>query len=271
MEITKIDLEIFRGDATSSESSAYVAVNPSSSPGSLVLGCATAVRESLGSQVGCKLTLEHFVDGVLEYFARPQSATAESTEGVTISASVLERAIERSNRAVHEFGTKMAASGRVAASFLGLVVQDSTMAAARVGGGSAFLLRSGVLFPFFANEAEESAPTDSASLKFDRASSGELIGTHPAVAVQLATVAVEPLDLVLVFSTQPTPQELENLEIALGKAYPLLENGVSADRYPTRVGIEGVVRTAFVNWDSLSLAAAARIGPQAIYLKELAV
>jgi serine/threonine protein phosphatase PrpC len=48
--------------------SSYVMFNPSFSPGRIVLACAKAARQSLGGQIASTLALEHFVNGVFDYF-----------------------------------------------------------------------------------------------------------------------------------------------------------------------------------------------------------
>src|SRR5436190_1494747 len=69
MSLTHIDCFIFRGNGAPSDSSSFVAVNPRHVPGSLVVANALAARESISSQVACKLALEHFLDGVLDYYS----------------------------------------------------------------------------------------------------------------------------------------------------------------------------------------------------------
>ena len=244
MPLTHIDCQFHRGEGASADTSSYVALNPTLTPGSLLLAGSSAARGSIGSQVACRLALEHFVEGVVEFFeAAGRRASAGGAFGhPEISVEVLEAAFKKANRSVYSFGHKLAAGGRMAASLLGLVIQDSLIAAGRVGAGSAYLHRQGELFPFF--EARESGAAD-------------FVGSNSLVAVELASIPVEPADSVLAFSCRLRDEQEAGLRSQLagadlGRAGALRElvSGLWSD--PREPGF----------------ALAAQLGPQTIYLAQ---
>lgn len=251
MALTRIDYHFFRGRAASLDTSSCVALNPSKTPGSLVLAGSSAVKDSLSSQVACKLALEHFVDGVLEYFDRKNapSGAEQAKNGAAgwveeVSLDVLEAAFKNANSSVYNFAHKLAAGGKMASSLIGLVVQDRVIAAGRVGVGSAYLHREGELYPFF--EATTQPRNGDAYATF--------IGANSIVAVELASVPVEPGDVLYVFSTFLDPIR--------EKAFAALIAQDSNTGNPC----ENMVMKLFDETEGLAFAMRACIGPEAIYL-----
>ncbi len=248
MTLTRIDCHFHRGEAAVAETSSYVAINPGQVPGSLVVGGAWAVREGIGSQVASKLALEHFVVGVLKYFDSGKKYEAlEGEESPTeTSLQVLETAFRSANDAVFNFGTKLSAGGRMSASLIGLVIEGSILAAARAGGGCAYLSRTGEVFPFF----EDTPKTGS-----DPAL-GYYIGAQSAVAVELASVAVQERDVVFVFPCILTEEQEGRLKEAAQEIDFTLASSCGE-----------LCRRVFIEFSgALSFAVASRIGPEAIYL-----
>lgn len=242
MALTRIDCSIFRGPGASIDTSAYTVLNPSKKPGSLVVACSAAVREGIGSQVACKLSLEHFVGGVLGFFDKRTEKT-HGAEGTELSVEVLEAAFKNANSSVYEFGHKLAAGGRMAACLLGVVVQGDVVAAGRAGGGTAYLYRAGELFPFF--ERRNDIKEDS------------LVGSNSLVTVELASVPIEESDKILMFS-----KALD--EVAEERLIEVLRD--SPREYSAIV--DNVVNAVFRTGTDVTFAMSAQIGPNAIYLHQ---
>ncbi len=198
MTITHIDCYQYRGQNANLDTSSYVTFNPDATPGSVVLAGARAVRQSIGSQVACRLSIEHFTEGILEHYADKQ-AQAPTSSREDSSLKALESAFKRANKSVYTFSHSLAAGGRLAAAFIGLVLQDDFIAAGRVAGGGAYLLRQGELFPFFETNFDS-----------DR-SATEFLGSQSMVSVELASVGIEPEDILLVFSEELSPAEQTEL------------------------------------------------------------
>lgn len=243
MSLTRVDYVPFRGSRTSSDSSSFIALNPHKTPGSLVLGCSTAVRQGIGSQVACKIALEHFIEGVLSFYDRLNSAFLQRRADTEMSVQVLETAFREANNSVYSFGHQLKAGGRLSASLLGVVIEERMVSAGRVGGGSVYLYRGGEVLPFF-EESEDGAGEN-------------LVGSQSAIAVQLASIEMEPNDTVIVFSRKLDKQEEERL------------NEVIEDIEPTEgFACEYLCRKIFGSPDELAFASVARIGPETIYLKQ---
>lgn len=246
MSFTRIDSHFFRGEAASYDTSSFIGLNPDKQPGSFVFAGATAARESLGGQVACKLALEQFVDGVLEYFnSLDQVGCVGDKE---ISVNVLETAFRRANTSVYQFGHSLAAGGRMAASLLGLVVEKNVVAAGRVGFGSAYLVRDGEAFPFF--EAQQPG-----ELMRSRSS---FIGANSLVQVELSSIPIAEKDILVLFSDSLDPDKERVL-------------GTFLAEYDFREGqpCEDLCQYLFPDMIELSYAMVARIGPDTIYLSEV--
>ena len=246
MALTRIDCHFFRGALANSDTSSFVGINPDKKAGSLVVAGACAVREGIGSQVACKLSLEHFLDGVLNYFDE-RELIGEEDVPPEVSLQVLEAAFRDANSAVYDFGLKLAAGGRMSASLLGLVVEDSVVAAARVGRGSAFLLRGGEIFPFF-----EGAGGDR---RVDDPALGLFIGAQSLVSVELASVPLQSGDVLLLFS--------EDIDEA--GAREIVQASPNID-FIAPTASEEVSRAAISDPDKLAFGISALVGPDAIYL-----
>lgn len=237
MALTHLTCQYFRGGDASADRSSYVALNPHREPGSLVFAGACAAQESISSQVACRLALEHFVDGVLKFYDQPIEVGQQLPE---MSLEVLETAFRNANNSVYDFGHKLAAGGRMAASLLGLVIEQRSIASGRVGPGSAYLLRQGELFPFF-----DSGEPDCA----------QLVGSQSLLPVELASVEIEQDDLILAFHSvldeyqetilRATVDELEvNSEVPNAELFELV----------------------FPESSKVPFSMVARVGPDAIYL-----
>ncbi|RMG42087.1 MAG: hypothetical protein D6719_07240 [Candidatus Dadabacteria bacterium] len=253
--ITRIDCDFYRSPQASSHRSSYVALNPDQTPGSLVVAGSSAIRESIGSQVACKLALEHFVDGVLNYFegnfAVAVNGSHSLRHGVVreqeTSLQVLEMAFKRANSHVFDFGHKMAAGGRMSASLFGLVIEDNIIGAGRVGSGAAYLYRKGELYPFFESYASGS----------NNSGEQELVGLNPRITVELASVPVEESDLIFIFHRDLTRREENNLQRFAAGIMPEDKN-IS----------EKAARHAFSSSEEIDYLFTARIGPETIYLSQ---
>ena len=248
MSLTRVDCQFFRGESSAAETSSYVALNAGMTPGSLVVAGAWAVREGIGSQVASKLALEHFVEGVLRYFESGKKYVALEGEEppAEVSLQVLETAFRSANAAVFEFGTKLAAGGRMSASLIGFVIEDNSLAAARAGGGSAYLFRAGEVFPFF---EESEKKTDDPTL-------GHFVGAQTTVSVELAAVPMQEADTVFVFPwTLDAAHEAQLKEFA---GHIDFTQPVSCELISRKLFAEG--------GKDLPFAISARLGPEAIYL-----
>ena len=241
MSLTRIDCQIFRPDKAQGDLSSYVALNPSGMPGSFVVANAHAARAGIGAQVACKLSLEHFVNGVLDYF----TGEIGVPEG-EISLAVLESAFKKANSSVYEFGHKLAAGGRLSASMLGIVVEDSSIAAGRVGPCSAYLYREKELFPFFETLNPEDISED------------DFVGAKSLVTVELASVPVQEGDRLFAFSSMLS-------ELNERKLSKFAEN-MDLEREGE---CESCVETVFGDSPPESFSLVAEIGPDTIYLSEV--
>lgn len=248
MSLTKVDCDFFRGRSPATDTSSFVALNAGMSPGSLVVAGAWAVREGIGSQVASKLALEHFVQGVLGFYESGRKYVAIDGEEppAEVSLQVLETAFRTANSAVYEFGTKLAAGGRMCASLIGLVMEESTIAAARAGPGAAYLCRAGEVFPFF--EERERKNEDPAL--------GFYVGAQSLVSVELAAVPMQESDTVLVFPAALDAAQEECLKLALARidfSERSCASQLAAELFPDEgAGVPFII--------------SAKIGPDVVYL-----
>jgi len=245
MSLTHINCNIFRGAGASTDNSSYVAVNPRSKPGSLVMGVSIAAKESISSQVACKLGLEHFMDGVLDYY------DAKDAQGrlFPISLEVLEVAFKKANSSVYQFGHKLAAGGRMSSSLLGVVLEDKIIAAGKVGPGNVFLQRAGELFPF-SEPAPPPSPTDFVAHE-------ALIGAHSAVSVELASIPVEQGDGIIILPFHITRMQQLELEKLLKEDVVHKENAAAY-----------ICKHIFPDVFKIPFSACATLGPETIYLAQ---
>lgn len=234
MSITRIDCHIFPGD---NKNSSHVALNPKGQAGSVVLAYAQALRADISSQVACKLGLENFVDAVLDFYELRTESSSDQIRKSEISVEVLESAFGQANRSVYEFGHKLAAGGRMAASMLGFVIEDDVIAAGRVGKGNVYLYRAGELSPFFIEQKDASS----------------CIGTNSLVSVELSSIGIHESDKLLLISENCS----ERQELAILK--------VLSEQSSNKV-VQDLLESCFVECDPFIMIC--EIGPKSIYLKE---
>ncbi len=250
MALTKIDCNYTAPPLKEGGAAAFVALNPIRHPGSLVAAGSASRRDNIGSQVACKLAIEHFVESVLEEFptiaaSTPQALPSEG-DGPDPTVKVLEAAFKRANSSVYSFGHKLAAGGRMGASLIGLVITARSVGAARAGDGAAYLVRKGEVFPFFEDRRKGEVAEQQQE---------QLVGAHSLVSVELASVPLEPEDVVLVISRAPSESQQRRLPVVVRSLDP-------ADPEPAQT----VVRRVFEREEQPHFAMLVRIGPETIYL-----
>jgi hypothetical protein len=246
MSLTRVDCHYYVPSQSELGTSAFVVLNPVSRPGAVVAAGSTALRDNIGSQVACKLAIEHFVSSVLGNFdpAAGQPQVNEIQDGDSVK--VLEEAFKLANSSVYSFGHKLAAAGRMGATLIGLVIAGRSVAVARAGEGAAFLLRQGQVFPFF----EEKKRAETAEQAQE-----QLVGAHSLVSVELASVPIDAGDVVLLLSRVPSEAQQRRLSVVL--------KGMSvSDGNPS----ETLVRRVFDDDTLPHFTLLVRIGPEAIYL-----
>ncbi len=268
MALTRLDCFFHKGSSVTEESSSFVALNPRTRPGEMVWAGSCAARVSLGNQVACKLALQHFVDGVLEYLDSPDdTAGSDQTESCL---RVLESAFKNANSSVYSFGHKLAAGGRMAASLLGLVIEDNSIAVGRVGAASAYLARRGELFPFFEPPDPEAAPE-------------ALVGSQSMVSVELASVPIEEGDLIFAFSREISSslerqllEEVENIASSLdGMVFgsgglPKSQGQFQNEQGNWKNPCDRIIRQLYPSGNEPEFAMMIVIGPKTIYLQQAA-
>jgi hypothetical protein len=249
MSLTRIDCQFYRHE-NAGEKSGYVALNPSKSPGSLVFAGSSAAREGISSHVASKLSREHFVSAVLDYFNEEKGKLGTGGQEDDISVDVLEAAFRNANTSVYNFGHKLAAGGRMSAALLGLVVEGQTVAAGRVGPGSAYLYRGGELFPFFEQRA---FGNDDAAIE-------RLIGAHSIVSVEVASVPVCEDDIIVAFSSVLDSESELQLNVLLAEEVDNPKTSL-VEYYLKRI-----IPRIFGESEEPLFALVARVGPRAVFL-----
>ncbi|RIL10735.1 MAG: hypothetical protein DCC75_03730 [Proteobacteria bacterium] len=265
MSLTKIDCHFFRGSTVSADRSGFVALNPHALPGSLVMAGASAVRASLGSHVAFKLALEHFTEGLIEYFSTYQKQNllvGNSAEVIAapaeISLEALEHAFKSANNSVYSFGHKLAAGGRLSAALMGVVVEDNLIAAGRVGPGNIYLIRQGEIFPFFEGGAE-----------LEESEHENLVGSQSVISVELASVPAEQEDTILMLSRALDDSKKGELSRLMRELEPWSpDSRYGQDRPIDRNPCAETAQLLFPEAQDLAFAMMAVIGPNTIYLKE---
>lgn len=182
MVFSKVFCSTYAGPRVAAEQSSFIALNPVREAGSVLFAGSCAERAAIGGQVAAKLSLQHFASGAEESL-RKASSRLLPTE---ICLAAIEAAFRTANSAVYEFGHKLSAGGRMAASLISVFVRDGVIAAGRVGRGVAYLARQGEVFPFFA------APKPVSEFAY--------VGSNSLVAVELASVPAQAGDVILIFS-----------------------------------------------------------------------
>ena len=261
MGLTRLDCHLFRGEKAAHDVSSFVALNPCIEPSRLVFAGSSAARDSLGSQVAYRLAIDYFVSGIQGFYDVPAAADAQG-KGEERVVKALEEAFRSANSSVYSFGHKLSAGGRMAASLLGVVIEEGKFAAGRVGFGSVYLFRGNQLYPFFETPAGESEkvgdaqefPGELATRKYS------FIGSNSLVDVELASVELQGEDVVCVFSRPLTGLNetllFECLETLRSEGFPIEKSSDVADR---------LCRDVFTEPETLSFALVAAVGPEAIY------
>lgn len=247
MALTRIDCQIFRGADCTPERSLYAVINPTREPGSLVAAGSIAARDNLGGQVACRLSLEHFVESILEGSAgSPQVNASSGLSAEDRCVEIIESAFRSANTSVYEFGHKLAAGGRMAASLIGFYIRDGIIAAGRAGSVSAYLIRDGEVCPFFAEGAAGEKGTG-------------FVGENSVVTVELSSIELRAHDLIIAL---PTVLGEEQRAILTGYALRPL----SEESRPLTPLIEAL----YLNTGQIAFALQAQVGPEVIYLNRVA-
>ena len=243
MSITKVDSHLYRGPKASTDTSSYSLFNPAQRPGGFVCGVASVVQGGLGSRVACKLALEHFVEGVSDYYQSDLDQSSDINEQVdgSLNATVLEQAFREANTSVYDFSHKISSGGQLSASMLGVVAQDDYISVGKVGVGSAYLVRDGELYPFF-EEADDAQAH---------------IGANASASLQISTIPVEGDDLFVIISETLKPFE----EVMLGEIASMYDD---IKESPASY----FAKKLFPTLKDLPLLMLARFGPQAVFLKK---
>lgn len=245
MALTRIDCQIFRGSDCTPERSLYAVINPTREPGSLVAAGSIAARENLGGQVACRLSLEHFVESILAA-SPPTSVPGDSRSAEDRCVDIVESAFRSANSSVYEFGHKLAAGGRMAASLVGFYVRDGLIAAGRAGGVSAYLIRNGEVCPFFGEGSAGEKGTG-------------FVGENSVVTVELSSIELRAHDLIIAL-----PSVLGEEQRAILTGYALRPH--SEDSRP----LAPLIESLYLNTRQVAFALQAQVGPEVIYLNRVA-
>ncbi|MEY4667371.1 MAG: hypothetical protein RL518_70 [Pseudomonadota bacterium] len=261
MALTRLDCHLYRGEKAAHDVSSFVAFNPEMTPSRMIFAGSSAARESLGSQVAYRLAIDYFLKGVEESYAT-QATKAPLAKGEESVVKVLEDAFRSANSSVYSFGHKLSAGGRMAATLLGVAIQDGRIATGRVGFGSVYLFRKNQLYPFFdppegeidkVGDAQE-FPDHFATRKYS------FVGTNSLVDVEMASVDLQGEDIICAFSRPLTSLNetllFESLEALVADGFPLVAQEDPAAR---------LCHDVFTEPETLSYALVASVGPDAIY------
>lgn len=232
--LTKIDCDFFRGSAAPPGRASFVAINPTAKPGSLVMAGTQVGDDGIKAQVACRLALEHFVEGVLDFYSTAKNSLMPSDPTV----SILEAGFKRANRTVFDFSQKMLASGKLASSLIGVVLDGAAVSVGRVGVGGAYVYRGGEPAPFLDPIVKEP----------------RMLGVESTVQVQLASLTLEPDDEVIVLSRELSAVEAGSMAGCIKGA----EDDESLDI--------GRIVGVFNDSKLIDFAYRAKVGPRAIYL-----
>jgi hypothetical protein len=243
MALTKIDYQVYRGSEASLEKSLYSAINPRQQPGCLLTAAAVAGRDNIGGQVACKLALEHFLESLLDVVAPVGLTTIEQFEDYYVGH--IETAFRRANTSVYDFGHKLAAGGRMAASLVGFYLQERVVAIGRAGTVSAYLLRGSEVCPFFTE-----------SLDGDKLPG--FLGENSIVTVELSSIELRPHDVIIVL-----PTLLDSEQQAALRTY-VFSNSLNREH-----DLFEIVKVLYPNTENIGFVLQAVIGPEVIYLKQV--
>ena len=206
MAITWLDGDCLLSDGA--EGAAYCLVNPGMKPGRLVAVATLAARSSLGGQVASRLAIDHFVEGAskgAEQYDQEPVPPPDAGARKSSSELILEMAFKEANTCVYDFSHKLAAGGKMAAALFGLVVEENVASAGRVGNWSAYLWRSGQLFPFFEERKAVFDPAYTVG-----------VGANALVAVETASVPLTGDDIICATSTELNQAHQVDLAELLG-------------------------------------------------------
>jgi len=208
MAFTRFDCQFYRGSSSRGDTSSFSSFSPVNEPGTLIFAGSVASKDSIGSQVACKLALEHFLSGAAGSIEKSikkiavgenkgalkngeQGKKGESDGNLEKASRALEDAFKNANNSVYQFGHKLSAGGRLSTSLMGLVISDGQVAVGRVGTGSTYLCRGSHVFPFFEPGGKAGG------------NPGSAVGSNSLVSVELASVSLEEFDKLLIL-----PQEI---------------------------------------------------------------
>ncbi len=166
----------------------YRLLNHRNAPGNMLFCGSTAMATSIAGQIAAKVSVQHFIETVMESSSSQDFDSGLSDNDNTLS--MLETAFRHANRSVFGFANNLQAGDRLGASLLTLLIQDGILAFGRAGEGSALLVRGGKVFPFFARPEGDS--------------SKNFLGAHSSITVDLAAVPLEASDRIVLF-----PNELD--------------------------------------------------------------
>jgi len=233
---------LHRGVDCSLDQSSYCFLNPALQPGVFAFAASQAVQDSIGSQVACRLALEHFTEGTIDFCS---AGAIDQSRPAAVQA--LEAAFKRANQSVYSFSHGLAAGGRLAASLIGLVLFKDLLAVARVGSHSAYLIRSGELFELF-EDLDQSGNKE-------REHGG--VGTQARVEVEVSSLMIEADDTFVVI---PRPLDKDDQKLLLS---------VVEDLEPLEIGNAAAETAGFVCSDprDLPYLFLSRIGSRAHFLR----
>jgi hypothetical protein len=263
MSISRLDCDIFRGSEVPADLSGFVALNPGPAQARAVFAGTTAVAEGIGSQVAYRLGLEYFVKGVLD--AVPASQLLPDEDAVT---RVVENAFRIANSSVYNFGHRLAAGGRMAASMVACVVDGRHLVCGRVGFASVYLFREGQLFPLFPNDDVDTSILGDISEELVAAPDQRFsyIGSHAIVDVNIASVNLEPLDTIISFSRPLTSLN----ETLLFQYLEMTAEGQRAASFSQSARrADDLCLDVFTEPDLVSFCCLLSIGPDAIYCSKV--
>jgi hypothetical protein len=154
----------------------------------------------------------------------------------------------------------------MAASLLAFMIDGRKFAAARVGQGSIYLFRGNQLFPFFGSEGVDRAVVGDVEEFSEEVVSQRqaFVGSHSIIDVEVASVALNPGDVVVAFSRPLTTLNetllFQHLEVVLGGSFP--------DTQPPGLA-EQLCVDVFTQPDTVSFACVAALGPEVIYCSKV--
>jgi|GEM_PF-5085003 len=234
---------LHRGVDCSIDNSSFAFFNPDFEVGAMAFAASLAVQESIGSQVACRLALEHFTGGALDFF-RPNPA--ESSRPTAVEA--LESAFKRSNQSVYSFSHGLAAGGRLVASLVGMVLCRNFLAVARVGSHFAYLVRGGEVFSLF---------EDPEISKIEQ-SPGAGVGIQSRVEVEVASLNIQSGDTFVILPQQLQVAQQSLLAEVIEDIEPFCFGGAASEVAGFLTSAPRELAYFFLN----------RVGPKSLFLRD---